>query len=134
MGIELSSHFKKYKHVLLFDRDGFGEVARLVDVAPLGYGDVVREELERDGREQREALLRVGNLEGEVGECAHVGVALGDYADDPAPAGLDLLDVAEYLVVVAVPRRYHDRGHLVVDQRDRAVLHLRGGVSLGVDV
>jgi hypothetical protein len=30
--------------------------------------------------------------------------------------------------------RHHDHRHQLVDQRDRAVLHLPGGIALGVDV
>ena len=33
-----------------------------------------------------------------------------------------------------VGRRQHDDRHVVVDQRDRPVLHLAGGIALGVDV
>ena len=96
---------------------------------------MVGEQLKRDDREQRdEALLGVGNLQREVGEVAHVGVALGDYADDPALARLYLLDVAEHLVVVAPLGGDDHGGHLVVDECDGSVLHLCGGVALCVYV
>ena len=38
---------------VLLDRDGLGQVARLVDVQPALARDVVGEQLQRDDREQR---------------------------------------------------------------------------------
>ena len=73
----------------------------------------------------------------------HVGVrrddvvALLGQADRARPAGADLLDAADHLVVqeVAAAGR-HDAEHRqpVLDQRDRPVLELAGREALGVDV
>ena len=96
---------------------------------------MVGEQLERHDREDRhEALLGVRYLEAVVGDVAHIGIALGDDADNLALASLDLLYVAEYLVIASALRSYDDHRHLLVDEGDRAVLHLRCRVALGVDV
>ena len=54
--------------------------------------------------------------------------------DDAAAARGDLLHVGHGLLEDAVVRRDHDHRHVLVDQRDRAVLQLAGGIALGVDV
>ena len=51
-----------------------------------------------------------------------------------AAARLDLLDVAEHLLEHVVARGDGHDGHVLVDERDGAVLHLAGGIALGVDV
>ena len=40
-------------HRPLFYRDALGEIARLIDVASATHGDVVRQELQRDGHHDR---------------------------------------------------------------------------------
>src|SRR5947208_1131738 len=40
-------------HGVSFDRHGFRQVARLIDVVPPSIGDVIREQLERNHREDR---------------------------------------------------------------------------------
>ena len=54
--------------------------------------------------------------------------------DDLAAARADLLDIREGLLEQRVRRRDDDDRHVVVDEGDRPVLHLAGGVALGVDV
>ena len=54
--------------------------------------------------------------------------------DDRAAARLGLLDVADHLLEHVIVRRDRDHRHLLVDQRDRPVLHLAGRIALGVDV
>ena len=61
------------------------------------------------------------------------GVAVGE-GDDHAVARLDLLHVALHLLEDLVAGRDRHHRHVLVDQRDRAVLHLARGVALGVDV
>ena len=61
-------------------------------------------------------------------------VPLGDDREDATAARLDLLYVALDLVVGRIPRGEHDHRHVLVDERDRPVLHLRRRVTLGVDV
>src|SRR5688572_8371968 len=54
----------------------FCQVARLVDVAPQPDGGMVREELQRNHRdERREQLLDLGDRENRVGETFDVGLA-----------------------------------------------------------
>ncbi len=59
--------------------------------------------------------------------------SVGD-GDHDAAARLDLLDLADHLVVDPVLRRDGDDGHVLVDQGDGPVLHLAGRVALCVDV
>ena len=54
--------------------------------------------------------------------------------DDRSAARLDLLHVADHLLEHVIARRDRDDRHLLVDERDRAVLHLAGRIALGVDV
>ena len=61
-------------------------------------------------------------------------VPLGREGDDRAAARLRFLDVADHLLEHVVVRRDRDDRHLLVDERDRAVLHLAGRIALGVDV
>ncbi len=61
-------------------------------------------------------------------------VALGGDGDDRPLARLDLLQVVDVLVVDAVLRAEENAGRVFVDQRDDAVLQLRGRMALGVDV
>ena len=60
--------------------------------------------------------------------------SLGRERNDRSAARLDFLHVAEHLLEHVVVRRQRDDRHLLVDERDRTVLHLAGGVALGVDV
>ena len=61
-------------------------------------------------------------------------VSLGRQRDDRPAAGLGLLDVADHLLEHVIVRRDRDDRHLLVDERDRPVLHLAGRIALGVDV
>ena len=54
--------------------------------------------------------------------------------DDRAAARLHLLHVADHLLEHVIVRREGDDRHLLVDERDRPVLHLAGRIALGVDV
>ena len=61
-------------------------------------------------------------------------VPFGREGDDRAAARLRFLDVADHLLEHVIVRRDRDDRHLLVDERDRPVLHLAGRVALGVDV
>ena len=54
--------------------------------------------------------------------------------DHRAAARLHFLHVADHLLEHVIVRRDRDDRHLLVDQRDRPVLHLAGRIALGVDV
>ena len=119
----------------LFDGDGFGEVAGLVDVAVFVDGDVVGEELEGDGGEDGgEGFGDAGDGDDVVGDGVDGGVAFGDDGDDFALAGFDFLDVGDGFFVDAVGGGDGDDGHFGVDEGDGTVFHFGGGVAFGVDV
>src|SRR5438445_3012937 len=78
----------------LFDSDGFGEVARLIDVAAAADGDVVGEKLERDDFEERDEKLRRGRkLDDVIGGGTSEVVAGGDNGDNDTVPGADFLHV-----------------------------------------
>ena len=54
--------------------------------------------------------------------------------DDGAAARLGFLHVADHLLEHVIVRRDGDDRHLLVDERDRAVLHLARRIAFGVDV
>src|SRR5215212_9700858 len=54
--------------------------------------------------------------------------------DDGAAARFRLLDVPQHLLEDVIVRRDRDDRHLLVDERDRAVLHLPRGIPFRVDV
>ena len=61
-------------------------------------------------------------------------LSLGRQRDDRPAARLRFLDVAHHLLEDVIVRRDRDDRHLLVDERDRAVLHLAGRIAFGVDV
>ena len=108
----------------------------MVDVSASKDGGVIGEELDRDRvEERRDEGITVwhGDTEGEpAGELCKPG-SVGNH-HDTAAAGHDFLDIAESLFKEIVVRCQHDDRYVLVNQRDRPVLHLTRGVSLGVDV
>jgi hypothetical protein len=62
------------------------------------------------------------------------GALLVGDQDDLAAARRHLLHVGDGLLEQLVMRRDHDDRHVLVDQRDRAVLQLAGRIAFGVDV
>src|SRR5690606_13840657 len=106
-----------------------GQVPRLIHVAAAHDRNMVRQELERNRREdggQRVDRLRDGDEV--VDLVAQLVVPFRHHGDDPPAARLHLLHVRHDLAVDRVVRRDDDDGHVLVDQRDGAVLHLRGRV------
>ena len=81
-----------------------------------------------------ETVDDVGHFEEVVGKLLDVGVALRDHSEDAAAAALYLLHVGNDFVVELVVGGNEYNGHLLVYQGNRAVLHFRGGIALGVDV
>ena len=65
---------------------------------------------------------------------ADLVVALGGDGDDVGAAGADLLHVGDHLVEDRRVGRDADDRRRLVEQRDRAVLHLAGRVGVGRDV
>ena len=66
--------------------------------------------------------------------CSSVVSPLRGEGDDRAAARLGFLDVALHFLEDVIVRGDRDHRHLLVDERDRAVLHLAGGIALGVNV
>src|SRR3954447_23356372 len=123
----------------LLDRNALREVAWLIDVAAAADGDVVREQLQRhDHQYRRQQRMRLGYGDQEVlrriQQRADPVVAFRGDRDHRPAARLRLLDVADHLLEHVVVRGNRDDRHLLVDQRDRSVLHLARRVALGVDV
>src|SRR6266540_6320399 len=109
----------------LFHRHALRQIAGFIDVAAARHGGVVGDELERDDAQQRlERLVRVGDVNDVVAVAADVRVAFGGDDDDPAAAGADLFDVADDFFVLNAARGDEDDRHAVINERDRAVLHL----------
>ena len=126
----------------LLHRDAFRQISGLVHVAASSYGDVVGEELEGDDFEEgEEEFGGGGDVDGGFDEGGDVVVAFCRDGDDPAGTRGDLLDVGEGFFVLedaggvgGVLRGDADDGEGFVDEGVGAVLHLAGGVALGVDV
>ena len=84
--------------------------------------------------------MRIGAISGAVRGMYvvdHVGygfVALGGDGDDGASPSAGLADVAQGLFVEGPLGDEGNDGHVLVDERYGAVLHLACGVALGVDV
>src|SRR5438874_2819345 len=111
------------------------QIPRLVHIAPPPHRDVVREQLQRQHSEhRRQEIERLGNLDLLVGELREPRIPLGHDRDHPAAAGLHLLHVGYDLLVDGVLRREEDDRHEIVDQGDRAVLHLGRGIALRLEV
>ena len=117
-------------------RNRLGQVAGLVDVAAFDGGDVVGQELEGDdGQQGDEAFFGVGDFYGVVGQVADDGVAAGNYSDYPTLPGFDFVDVADHLIIHGlVIGGYHYYGHFLVYEGNGTMLHLGGGIPLGMDV
>ena len=81
-----------------------------------------------------EGLRRLGDVDHVAALARQLAVAACRHQDHAAAAGLHLLDVPVDLVIHAVARRDDHGGHVAVDERDGAVLHLGGGIALGVNV
>ncbi len=78
--------------------------------------------------------MHVRHREDRVGLLAQLPIPFGHKRNDRRAPGLHFHEVIHRLLVQAVARRQHHHRHVLVDQRDRAVLHLAGRVTLGVDV
>src|SRR4051794_33629922 len=119
----------------LLDRDGLGQVARLIDVQATQAGDAIGEQLERDhGQDRLQHPVGAGHVEhvGRVGRDPLV--PLGGDGDDVGAAGADLLHVGDHLVEHGRLGRHHHDGRPLLEQGDRPVLLLPGRVGVRGDV
>ncbi len=121
--------------IQLLNRDALGQVAGLVDVGALDDGDVVGEQLQRqcvdDGGYYLVHTRHRHHPHGGIG--VEPGLLVGKDIED-APARPHLFDVGLELLQQFVVGRHHDDRHVGIDQRQRAVFQLTGGIGLGVDV
>src|SRR5262245_38706460 len=114
------------------DRHALRQISRLVDVAAPQHRHVVREQLERDHRQQRlQHRHRPGNVQHVIRQLHHLVIAFGRDRNDASLARAHLLHVAHDLVVGAVAGADEHHRHVLVDERDRPVLHLRRRIALG---
>src|SRR3954468_2349888 len=119
----------------LLHRHRLREIARLVDVEPTLHRHVVREQLQRDHRQNRiEHVLCLRNPNLVIDELLENGLLLARDRDDLTAPRLHLLNVRHDLVEHRVVRCDEHYRHVLVDERDRPVLHLRGRIAFGVDV
>ena len=76
----------------LLDGDGFGEVARLIDVVSEHVGDVISEQLEgQDAQEGLDDFVAGRYGEGVFGDACDGVVAFGNDAEDASAASFDFL-------------------------------------------
>src|SRR5262245_35339879 len=107
----------------LFDRDALGEVPGLVHVAAPAQGDVVGEELERDGRQDGgEQVGGFWNGDDVAGDLAQITVPLLGDSDDASLPGFHLFDVSHHLFINLVAENQGDHGKVLVDESDGTVL------------
>jgi hypothetical protein len=96
---------------------------------------VVGEQLER--RCDDHGCEQLGDARDEQDAVGVLGdrlVPLARDRDHPRSASADLLDVRQDLGVDVALGRDRDHRHTVLDERDRPVLELAGGIALGVNV
>src|SRR3990167_1125269 len=118
----------------LFYRHALGQIRRLINITPVGVGDIVSEELQRDRRhDRREELLSPRDRQHAVRGRADRLVALRGDDDALALPGAHLLDVRDDLLVDRRLRREEDDRPALADERDRPVLHFARRIALGVD-
>ena len=87
-----------------------------------------------DGHHRAEHPGCLGYPQDMIGHLLHQFVPLGCDGDHDPAARLGLLDLAESSSRARDLGRKTQNRHLLVDQGDRAVLHLAGRVALGVDI
>ena len=96
---------------------------------------MVAQQLEWDGAQQgHQGVVSRVNFNDVVSDAGHLCVPFGDHGNDFSTPGFDLLDVGQHLFIVRVLGGHNENGHVFIDQRNRAVLHLGSGVPLSMDV
>ena len=120
----------------LLHRHRLRQVARLIHVGALQHRHMIGQQLHRDRiqdrRHERIDRRQHDRLGGDAAQLRRARrIAEHDHL---AAARRGLLQVGRGLLEQRPRRRDGDHRHVRVDQRDRAVLHLAGGIALGVDV
>jgi Zn-dependent protease with chaperone function len=118
------------------DGDALGEVARLIDVGAPQVGYVVREQLQRHGRDDRgDERARLRDLDDVVASdftCASPSSTTAMTC--PPRARTSSMFPRSSRSAPRLRRGDHHHRQLLVDERDGAVLHLAARVALGVNV
>ena len=78
--------------------------------------------------------MGVGNREDRVGNPSQLPLAFRDQRNDRRVPGFHFHQIAHGLFIQPVPRRQHNHWHVLIDERDRAVLHLSRGVAFCMDI
>ena len=120
----------------LFHRDRLGQIARLVHVGAAQHGDVVGQKLQRDGENNRraDAPHMRGHGDDVNAIALHKSCVFVGKHKQFAAACAHFFQVGFELGLEIILRRNGDDGHVLVHQRQRAVLELAGRVGFGVDV
>ena len=119
----------------LFDRHRLRQVARLIDVGAAFRRDVIGEQLQRHRHQhRRQHAVGLRHLDNFRGDALQFGGRVIGHGDNPAVARFDFLEIRHRLLEQVVVGNYHHHRHLVVDKRDRPMLHLARRITLGVDV
>src|SRR5580700_2444144 len=126
----------------LLDRYRLGKIALLIDVATAPYGDVIRQQLQRDYIEDRQQQLRrTRDKENVIHKLSDVVVAARGNGNHFAGPRRHLLDVrqrflvAQYGVAIrfVLCREHHHRQRLV-DEGVWSVLHFARRIPFGVNI
>ena len=114
----------------LLDGDAFGEVAGFIYVAAKLDCDVVREELQRDDREDGGEVVRaIGDEDHVVADFCEGGVSFRSDGNDGAFARFDFLDVADVFFEDRISWSDEDRGGFLGDEGDDAVLEFGARIA-----
>src|SRR5450755_4840173 len=111
------------------------KIARLVDVGVAQYRRVISKQLQRDGVDDGRQQACVFRQTQHVDSVAGLDLAVGVGHDvQLAAAGAYFLQVRLELFEQRVVGRDGHDGHPGIDQRQRSVLELAGGIRLAMDV
>ena len=119
----------------LFNRNALGKVAGFIHIQAFGAADIVCQQLQRHHRKAG-GKVRVcfGHIYGKVGGIFNAVVAVSGQAHDISAAALGFHQVRYHLLVQVRLGQHTHHQHVLLDQGDRAVLHLARSESLRVDI
>ena len=121
--------------LFLLDSNRFREIAGLVDIFSLADCDMICEQLQGYGCDQRfEAGYGMRQFYAEIGDFFYLGIAFVYKSDDLTVPSFYFLYVADYFLVLLVVRRYYDDGHVGIDEGYVAVFHFGGGITFCMDI
>ncbi len=107
----------------------------MVNIQTADRGYMISQKLQgQDCQDGRQHPRRIRQPEDMVSHVPDELVSVGCDRNDHAAAGLGLLDLRDHLLVPGIPGDQANDRHAFVDERDGAVFHLAGGVTLGMDI